>query len=173
MVKFLEPRFRRCPPLHKHCISNEPLETRLVALHEAIAAGEDPNELGGWKDPGIARPLHYAIDDSVQHDLRQLKQNLPVVQLLLQAGADPRLPCITLPRRSPIEELEVWIGVYKKSGHSTWEKEFVELYPFYEDALLAMKKVAAELDAKDAALERQIRNGGRSWLSWLDKARFW
>jgi hypothetical protein len=148
MVKFLPPKFRAGPPLHCLCISNDPLEVRLPAIREALASGEDPNELGGWKDPGTARPLHYAIDDSVQHDHAQLKQNLPIIELLLEAGADPRLPSLGPWRRSPIEELEAWFEAYNRDGHSKWEPEMLELQPFYAAALQTMKKAASALDGK-------------------------
>ncbi|KZM20152.1 hypothetical protein ST47_g8720 [Ascochyta rabiei] len=145
MVKFLGPEYRVSPPLHVQCISNAPLDDRLSALRAALAAGADPNELGGWKNPGTCRPLHYAIDDSAQHDYRQLKLNFPVVEALLEAGADPRLPDLRPGRRSPIQELEGWFEAYE-SGHAGWCAEDLEMCPFYEKALRAMKKVAKELD---------------------------
>ncbi|KAI8938501.1 hypothetical protein NX059_004391 [Plenodomus lindquistii] len=149
MVKFLDPVLRVRPPLHVQCISNEPLGIRLAAIREAIASGEDVNELGGWKNPGVGRPLHYAIDDSAQHDYTQLKRNLPVIELLLEAGADPRLPGLEPGRMSPIEELEVWIRHYEEGGHEKWTVEDLALYPFHEAALRIMKKAAVALDGKD------------------------
>jgi hypothetical protein len=127
-------------------MSGDPLEVRLLAIQEALASGEDPNELGGWPKPGVARPLHYAISDCVQHDQAQLKQNLPVIELLLEAGADPRLP--DLHGQSPIEELEGWFREYRKSGHLSWEPESLELKPFFEAALETLKKAALGLDGK-------------------------
>lgn len=145
MVEFKAPVLRVRPPLIALSISNDPLDIRLAAMREAIAAGQDPNELGGMKNPGVGRPLHYAICDSAGHDYEQLKQNLPVVQLLLEAGADPRLP--DLRGRSPIEELEAWFKAYNE-GHSNWATEDLELYSFNEAALKAMKEVATKLDGK-------------------------
>ena len=147
-MKFLDPVLRVASPLHKQCISNEPLDVRLAAIREAIASGEDPNELGGWKNPGVGRPLHYALDDSAQHDYTQLKQNLPVIELLLEAGADPRLPSLKPGRQSPIEELEAWFREYNKGDHSRWAPEDLELQPFYEALLQAMKKAAFAFDGK-------------------------
>jgi hypothetical protein len=146
MGKFLPPKFRPRPPLHCLCMSGDPLEARLLAIQEALASGENPNELGGWHNPGVARPLHYAISDCVQHDQAQLKQNLPVIGLLLEAGADPRLP--DLHGQSPIEELEAWFREYHKGGHSMWEPESLELKPFFEAALETLKKAALALDDK-------------------------
>lgn len=146
MGKFLPPKFRPRPPLHCLCMSGDPLEVRLLAIQEALASGEDPNELGGWHNPGVARPLHYAIDDCVQHDQAQLKQNLPVIELLLKAGADPRLP--DLHGQSPIEDLEAWLREYHKGGHSSWGPESLELKPFFEAALETLRKAASALDGK-------------------------
>ena len=88
-------------------MSGDPLEVRLLAIQKALALREDPNELGGWYNPGAARPMHNAISDCVQHGQAQLKQNLLVIELLLEAGVDPRLP--DLHGQSPIEELEGWL----------------------------------------------------------------
>lgn len=147
MVKFVESKLRVAPPLHKLCISNDPLDDRLPAIRQALASGEDPNELGGWKHAGVSRPLHYAISDHIGHDFAQLKQNLPVVELLLEAGADPRLPGLG-PYKSPMEELENWLIAYNDGDHSGWQTEELELQPFFEAALQAMKKVALVLDGK-------------------------
>lgn len=127
-------------------MSGDPLEVRLLAIQETLASGEDPNELGGWHNPGVARPLHYAISDCVQHDQAQLKHNLTIIELLLEAGADPRLP--DLHGQSPIEELEAWFREYHKGGHLRWEPESLELKPFFEAALEALKKAALALDGK-------------------------
>lgn len=151
MVKFVEPK-PTWRLLHALCISNNPLESRLPALRQALEAGEDPNELGGWRHyPGIQRPLHYAIDDSIRHDPRQLKQNLPIVELLLRYGADPRLPDLNTTWRSPIEELERWFQ-YHDEDHDNWPPEDLELIPFYSTALCMMKDKVAELDGKHDAL---------------------
>ncbi|CAO2650230.1 Nn.00g015220.m01.CDS01 [Neocucurbitaria sp. VM-36] len=63
MVEFKASNLRVRPPLILQSVSDDPLNIRLAAMREAIAAGQDPNELGGMKNPGVARPLHYAIPD--------------------------------------------------------------------------------------------------------------
>lgn len=151
MLKFIDPpSYTDKPRLHHVSIARRPLDVRLPAIREALQAGADPNELNGFKNPGPARPLHYAICDSAAVDYRELKQNLPVVELLLEAGADPRLRDAgpgTL--NSPIEELEHWFASYNEN-HSTWAEEDLGLYDFKKAALEAMKRVAAELDSKPA-----------------------
>ncbi|KAJ8113727.1 hypothetical protein OPT61_g4208 [Boeremia exigua] len=144
MTQFLRPKFRPRPPLHCLCLPGDPLEARLKAIQEALASGEDPNELGGYTNPGVGRPLHYATDDSVQHDRVQMPQNLPVVKLLLESGADPRLP--DLHGQTPIEGLEMWLRAYHKDVQSTWQPEMLELKSFFEAALETMKKAALALD---------------------------
>lgn len=134
-------------PLIFQPISYEPIEVRLAAMHAAIAAGADPNELGGRRNPGIGRPLHYAICDSASVDYNQLKQNLPIVELLLEAGADPRL--LNATGKSPIDELEAWFREYNKD-HSKWATQDLELQPFFASALQAMKEVADQLDGEPA-----------------------
>lgn len=120
----------------------------MAAVRKALASREDPNELGGWRNPGEGRPLHYALDDSAQHSWTQLEQNLPIVELLLEAEADPRLPCLNPGHESPIEELEAWFRAYNEGGQSTWAPEDLELQPFHAAVLQAMKKVALALDGK-------------------------
>ncbi|KAF2126320.1 hypothetical protein P153DRAFT_388361 [Dothidotthia symphoricarpi CBS 119687] len=174
MVEFRDSVHRVAPPLHVQSISNEPLDVRLAAIRQAIAAEENPNQLGGWKNPGVARPLHYAIDDSAQHDYKQLKQNLPVIELLIKAGADPRLPDLQPGRRSPIQKLDSWFKAYNES-HSSWATEDLELYPFYKAALRIMKKTAAELDAQDKIQNQQAleeKEPARS-TSWFVMMKFW
>lgn len=100
----------------------------------------------GSPDPGVTRPLHYAISDCVQHDPAQLPQNLPAIELLLEAEADPRLP--DLHGQSPIEELEAWLRGYRKVGRSRWEPKMLESKPFFEAALEALKKAALTLDGE-------------------------
>jgi len=145
-VKFIKPKptWRR---LHALCISDDPLELRLPAICEALEAGDDPNELGGYEhNPGIRRPLHYAIDLYAQ-PLKGLKANLAIVELLLQYGADPRLLDLPASSCSPIEELESWFRAYD-SDHSRWEPEDLEIYPFFNAALGLMEAQAEELDGE-------------------------
>ncbi len=114
-------------------------------MRAAIAAGADPNELDGRLR--IGRPLNYAICDSAFVDYAQLKQNLPIVELLLEAGADPRLGSARPYSKSPIQELEAWFREFEVHGEE-WAEEDLELFGFYEKALGAMRKVAERLDGE-------------------------
>lgn len=145
-ITFIEPK-PTWRLLHALCCSSEPLEVRVPAIREALAAGEDPNELGGRKVPGISCPLHYAITTWGDCASGELKRNLPVVELLLQNGADPRLPDCTPVPSSPIEELEAWFREYDKD-HSEWDAEEIDLHAFFSAVLHVMRAKAAELDGK-------------------------
>jgi hypothetical protein len=114
-------------------------------MRTAIAAGADPNELDGKLR--IGRPLNYAICNYAFVDYNQLKQNLPIVELLLEAGADPRLGSWRPLAQSPIQELEAWFSQYE-INKGCWAGEDLQLYEFYKKALSAMKKVAEKLDSK-------------------------
>jgi hypothetical protein len=94
-------------------------------------------------------PLHYALCDSAFVNYKTLKQNLPVVKLLLEAGADPRLPALSY--KSPIDDLSVWLYHYEVNS-TGWHTEDLELKPLYEVAYKAMKKVADKLDSESAWL---------------------
>lgn len=84
-------KYKEGPPLRVLLISNNTLQIMLPAMLAAFTANENQKELGGWKSPGAGLLLHHAIINSTQGDCKQIKQNLPGVELLLEAGADPRL----------------------------------------------------------------------------------
>jgi hypothetical protein len=132
--------------LFKECVSEKPLETRLALIRAALDVGFSPNEVDR-RPRSEGRPLHYAICDSCLCPPYVLKQNLPIVQLLLEAGADPRLPGWKPVDESPIVDLKNWLTNYETEGER-WPKEDQELKPFFEQAYAAMKKVADELDGK-------------------------
>jgi len=135
-------------PLLTQPMSYEPIETRLAAMRAALSDGFSPNELD--KRPrGVGRPLDCTIEDGWPADFAHLKQNLPIVHLLLEAGADPRLPSRDPSGRSPIDSLEAWFTQYEIRGDE-FGPEHLGLKPFFEKALEAMKKVADELNGEFA-----------------------
>jgi hypothetical protein len=148
-VTFIEPK-SNVRLLHTLCSSSDPVEVKLPAICEALAAGEDPNELGGWKNPGIQRPLHYAICDVRLRDYRDLKHNLLVVELLLQHGADPRLPDYNPARSSLCSPIQVLEGETQNCdiGSFSGQPERLEYHLFYCAALRLMKARAVELDGE-------------------------
>lgn len=130
--------------LFREAVSNKPLETRLALMRTALAAGFSPNELDR-RPRAEGRALDWAICDGRSVDYAVLKQNLPVVELLLEAGADPRLPSRN--GSSPIDSLEAWFRQYE-IHRDTWAEEDLELKPFFEKALVAMKRTRDELDGE-------------------------
>jgi hypothetical protein len=139
--------FTEKPPLLWEPISENPLEVRLANMRAAITAGADPNELDGPKKHRVGRPLHYALCNSAFVNYKTLMQNLPIVELLLESGADPRL--LALSYKSPIDDLSVWLKNYEVMC-AVWTTEDLELKPLYEAAYKAMKKVADKLDGESA-----------------------
>jgi hypothetical protein len=139
--------FRDSAPLYYWAMSYAPVETRLEGIRAAIAAGADLDRIDRGQRLRVGRPLHYAVTDMAMVDVNQLMQNLPIVELLLEAGADPRLVNRPPASRSPIEELEGEFGCLQKNYKNLSEQE-LGLYDFYEKALAAMKKVAERLDGE-------------------------
>lgn len=118
-------------------------------MRTAIATGSDPNELDGMGKHQIGRPLHYAIANEAGHEF--VKENLPIVKLLLEAGADPRLPALTMKSlptygQSALDESKQWLDVLERSGGKGWSEEDIALKPFYNAAYREMKKIADKLD---------------------------
>jgi hypothetical protein len=137
-------------PLFLEPVSCAPVETRLAAIRAALSEGFSPNELDR-RPRGVGRPLDWAIEDGAAADYAHLKQNLPIVHLLLEAGADPRLPSRHPFGWSPIDSLEAWFKQYKIRPQD-FPPEVLVLKSFYEKALEAMKRVADELDGEFALL---------------------
>ncbi|KAF1827986.1 hypothetical protein BDW02DRAFT_575202, partial [Decorospora gaudefroyi] len=131
-------------------VSYVPVETRLAAMRVALSEGFSPNELDR-RPRGVGRPLDWAIEDGAPADYAYLKQNLPIVHLLLEAGADPRLPSRHPLGWSPIDSLEAFFKQYKIRPQD-FSPEVLELKPFYEKALEAMKRVADKLNGEFALL---------------------
>jgi hypothetical protein len=81
------------PPLFWESILEHPVEVKLANMRAAIAAGANVNELDQETYPcrNNGRPLHFALYSTI-NNFRHLKENLLVIKLLLESGADPRLP---------------------------------------------------------------------------------
>ena len=133
------------PPLFWEPISDNPIAVKLSNMRTALSQGADPNELDGPQMPRWGRPLNYAILDAACINHESLKENLPVVELLLAAGADPRLSGIGGMERSPLEELRLWLEAFERRPEDfQWQE--VEVSGMYEKAYEAMKRVAERLN---------------------------
>lgn len=89
--------------------STDPLESRLAQITAALDAGADPNALDHELNlrRGLGRPLHCCLGGHMSWGPPEVvRHNLPLIELLLSRGADPRLDGPTLPplvKPSPLE----------------------------------------------------------------------
>ena len=79
-----------------------------------IAYGADPNQIDGTRLPRVGRPLHYAISSYAFINYENLKNDLPIINLLLELGADPRL--LGVWDGSPLEEAWLWLRALDIDG---------------------------------------------------------
>lgn len=138
------PRNLKSLPLHWEPVSGHPVPEKLAAMLAALKSGSDPNELdhAPRAERSIGRPLHYATEYTFfDHSLRH--ENLPVVELLLKHGADPRLPGME-PNPSPLEDLRAVVNANTPEVKWASERDM----EFFKRALNAMEEKARELDGK-------------------------
>ncbi|EMR62172.1 hypothetical protein MGN70_005916 [Eutypa lata] len=119
-------------PLHEIGQMEDPIEIRLAWAEEAIAAGNDPNELDiyGGLSRGLDRPLHCAVNGGGP------PENLQLVRFLLDRGADPRLRDARN-RLTPMWLAELWSKGDEKLPSN-----------YYPEALKMMKAAAKKLDER-------------------------
>lgn len=143
-------------PLFWEPLQHKPVADKLASMRAALDQGADPNMLD--REPEAprhsGRPLHCAIAAGRTLSRRQgavpwaaTRDNLPVVELLLERGADPRLPGQPSPLPfllSPIEEAEVNMAY----PATTPGEDPAEVEDFYRRALLMMRAAAEKLDRK-------------------------
>ena len=133
-------------PLFSEILSPHPLPQKLANIRIFLSSGSDPNELDNLSRHQIGRPLHYALSTDAGYD--NLKRNLPIIKLLLEAGADPRLrgegvkgfPTFG---QSALDEVKALMGDGNVNGGG---EDFKGLKEFYEGAWKEMKRVADGLD---------------------------
>lgn len=124
------------------------LRCKLAELLAALENGADPNEREkqDFLQHCSGGPLDLCLDDS-KSDMgeKSLLNNIPVIQLLMDYGADPRLDPIpqwkgrTLVPLKPVEQVQ-WLIKNTENG---------PMKRFYEEAYLVLKKGADRLDRLD------------------------
>lgn len=80
-------------PLFYWPLANVPVEEKLARMQEALDSGSDPNEVDhSTAKHQHGRPLHICMNSSEEASgLDRYLDNAPVIKLLLDYGADPRL----------------------------------------------------------------------------------
>ncbi|TGO43872.1 hypothetical protein BCON_0773g00010 [Botryotinia convoluta] len=79
-------------PLHWEIVSGHPIAEKLSNMRAALKSGANPNALDKARraEQSRERPLHYATD-TLHFDFMPRYENLPIVELFLEFGADPRM----------------------------------------------------------------------------------
>jgi hypothetical protein len=142
------PRKLKNLPLHWEPVSGHPITEKLTNMLAALKSGSDPNELdhayASRPERSIGRPLHYATEYTVfDHSLRH--ENIPVVELLLRYGADPRMPGMGA-NPSPLEALKAVVKANSPDSEVKWASE--RDIEFFKGALEVMEGRAKELDGE-------------------------
>ena len=125
-------------------ISDLPIEVKVALMKKAIEAGDDVNQLDPINDKRMCfgRPLNFAVEYS-RANFHFLKDNIPVIKLLLEHGADPRLPGLYHERSALLEMREI-----SQVEIGTKEPEWNMMVPFFKEAYALMDKAAKKLDGK-------------------------
>lgn len=133
-------------PLFREPLSNHPAEEKVDVMRAAIEAGADVNQLDEEPIVGYneGRPLDTCINGMHMPSGVQLEDNIPVIELLLQHGSDPRLgarPTMFTPVRRARYFAE---NTAPEEGKATWKR----IIASFEEAILrldAEQKNKAEL----------------------------
>ncbi|RFU23869.1 hypothetical protein B7463_g12466, partial [Scytalidium lignicola] len=132
-------------------ISDLPISVKVALCKKAIRAGADVNQLDPTTDPrwSYGRPLNFAVEYT-RANLDYLKDNIPVIKLLLKHGADPRLsgPLRTRSALDEMRDMAQW-GISDKDPQY-WN----EVVPFFKEAFRLMDQAAKKLDRRDARKAR-------------------
>jgi hypothetical protein len=136
------------PPLFWQPLTDHPVKDKLANMRVAIVLGADVNELDKEPDPrrNYGRPLHFASDAS-RIQFKYLKEHLPLIELLLEKGADPRQPGMMY-TDSALEEVK--FSLKGALRNECFQPEWKEVIPFLREAYKVMKEAADRLDAVDS-----------------------
>lgn len=142
------------PPLHwEPLYSTGSVESRLANMTAALDARADPNELDHElrvRDC-LGRPLHCCVGGlNAWGPAHIVRLNLPLIELLLSRGADPRLPGPGQRPRLPSALEMVRLEVEENTSPEDGEKELQDC-GFYAEALKMLKSAADSLDGESPA----------------------
>lgn len=149
----------RQPALHwEPLYSTDTVEHRQASMAASLDAGADPNELDHELDlrRSLGRPLHCCLGGLGAWGCpRVVRDNAPLIELLLAHGADPRLQG---PGKHPSPLELARYESEDNTNHDDGEKVLQEC-GFYRTAFTLMKAAADSLDS-----ESSKRPGGRKYL---------
>ncbi|KAJ4418866.1 hypothetical protein N0V82_005313 [Gnomoniopsis sp. IMI 355080] len=135
------------PPLHWEALySTSSLELRLANMTAALDAGADPNELDHELNVhrGLGRPLHCCLGGYMAWGPpKVIRLNLPLIELLLARGADPRLPGPRYP--SPLEMAR---QEAEDNDNPDEGEKILQDCGFYAEAYKLLKAAADSLDGE-------------------------
>lgn len=139
------------PPLHwEPLYSTNPIEVKLANMTAALDAGADPNELDHELHVRecLGRPLHCCIGGlNAWGSPHIIRLNLPLIELLLSRGVDPRLQGPGLRPRLPSPLEMVRLEVEENSNPDDGEKMLQDC-GFYAEALKMLRSAADALDSE-------------------------
>jgi hypothetical protein len=132
------------PALFWEPTTDQPILVKRANMKVAISLGANVNELDKEPDPrrNYGRPLHFASDAS-RINFKYLKEHLPLIELLLEEGADPRLPGMMY-TDSALEEVK--FSLKGALRNERFQPEWKEVIPFLREAYMVMKEAADRLD---------------------------
>ncbi|KAF9738643.1 hypothetical protein PMIN06_001946 [Paraphaeosphaeria minitans] len=130
-------------PLITEPLSNHPVGTMLAACRAAIANGEDVNAPDTLPHVGhnAGRPLDACLRQTHMPGKKSIVENLPVIELLLEHGADPRL------YSRSIGVTAIPIVLAKRYSVDQDEKE--EHRAFWKHLLGLFEEAVVRIDAKE------------------------
>lgn len=141
-------------PLFAEPLSRHPVEEKLARIREVIAAGADVNGLDD-SEPACHReghPLDACLRVTHMANGATFYDNVHVIELLLEHGADPRLRDKKNVFFTPLE-VATW------NAEKDWEGlQIPQAKPFYERVLAMFKKAIAKLDESEKN-EKRIKKG--------------
>ncbi|KAJ4302877.1 hypothetical protein N0V90_001768 [Kalmusia sp. IMI 367209] len=125
-------------PLIIEPLSNHTVETRLAVMRAAISAGADVNALD--LDPFLGynegRPLDACLNMAHMPGNADVRDNLPVIELLLEHGADPRFMARSI-MISPLRKASFYAG---QEGLSIQGKVFWDrVVAMFEEAIVRLE----------------------------------
>lgn len=125
-------------------LSSHSVDTMLAACRAAIANGEDVNALDTVPQLvyNEGRPLDACLRQAHMPGKKSINENLPVIELLLEHGADPRLYSRSVGPQA--------IPMLLARRYAVDEEETEENRAFWVRVLRLFEEAIVKIDAKEA-----------------------